>query len=260
MIPHVVPPLLVGLVGQLLTEQSERDDGVRAATSGIASLYNGDARTSGLTDKLVCPGVDLDAFKANCRAKVFRDMWNYWKLLRSSADGITPDKLATAARALMTLVSQDAEGKIRHVEVQIGKLANPWETPVLENRNAVCMTPMTLRASDYAPAYYEVFVRFVYRGVENDLLWPARKIGAAGWASNTLGVHCPVGADWLLDAIYTPSQTEVPSPESDPTLPPLAGDIIPDVPDVDLSTKLVVGGLGVLALAAVAGYAVRSFR
>lgn len=252
-------PVMFGLGGQLLSELSENETKAgKRSSHGMAGLY----KTGGITESIVCPGVDLDAYKLNCRAKVFRDHWNYWKVLRSTADGITLDKLELAGEAFMHMVNQDAVGKIRHVEVVTGKLANPWGTPVLENRNAVCMSPMTLRASDFAPAYYEVFIRFVYRGVENDLLWPARKVGLAGAASNTLGVHCPVGADWLLDAVYTPSSVNVPDVKTDSPVGPLYEDIDPGdlAPDLDFSTKIVLGGAGLLAVALAAGYAVRSFR
>lgn len=245
-------PFMFGVAGQILTGMSERET-ERARVPAI--------RTGGLTDKITCPGVDVDKYRAECRAHVFRDAWNHWKLLRSTADGLTIDKLSDAAKAFMGMVSKDLDGKIRQVEVVVGKQANPWNTPVLENRNGVCMTPMTLRASDFAPAYYEVFVRFVYRGLENDIVWPARKVGASGAASTILDSHCPVGADWLLDAVYTPSQEGVPSPEKDKVLPDWTDPYVPDAPaDWSLESKLLVGGGIALGVAVLAGYAVRSFK
>lgn len=249
-------PMLLGLAGNFLSERAERET-ERYRTGGEEGNYT----LAGLTDALACPGIDLEKYQSECRAKVFRDAWNHWKLLRTTADGITEAELDTAARALLTMVNRDAEGKIRQVEVAIGKKANPWGTPVLESRNSVCMTPMTLRASEYSPAYHEVFVRFVYRGVENDLLWPAYKVGAAGAAQQVLGVRCPTNADWLLDAVYTPSQVEVPAEKDDSLLPPLheKGTDALD-PDLDFSTKIALGGAGLLAVAVLAGYAVRSIR
>lgn len=39
--------------------------------------------------KIVCPQVDIDAFRKSCRAPLYRDRWNVWTLLRSLDDSPT---------------------------------------------------------------------------------------------------------------------------------------------------------------------------
>jgi hypothetical protein len=117
---------------------------------------------------------------------------------------------------------------------------------------------MVLRASSYAPAFYEISVRFVYRGTLGDIAWPARKVDYG------VGSNCPVNTDWLLDVIYAPDQQNVPDAKSDPILPPqysdIPGEFGLDPGEWDPSTKLLVGAAAVLGVAVAAGYAVRSFK
>jgi hypothetical protein len=162
------------------------------------------------------------------------------------------------ALALLGRINKQVDGKIRRPKVWV-KVAPAWgHGPALSTRLNACDYPMTLRASDNAPAYWEVWAEFVYRGVETHIPWVA--------TNYSMGVlyECPTGADWLLDAVLPPSQVGVPSEESDSPLPP---NIDPKnegfgalTPDLDFSTKLVIGGAGLLAVAVLAGYAIRSVR
>jgi hypothetical protein len=260
--PALVPALF-GLGSQLITETAEARQRVR--TGQRTSIpRRASIRTGALGNNLPgqgaiqCPGIDLDKYRDECRCPIYRDMWNVWRLLRTTADGVTADEMQHRTEAFMQLVSSSLDGKVRHLEVKPGALSNPWDTPVQVSRNSVCMTPFSLRASDNAPAYHEVFVRFVYRGLETTIPWPSMRKDAG-----VFGVDCPTDATWLLDAVFTPSQIDVPEQASDSPFPVIVdphNKVDPRGPDLDFGTKIALwGGLGLLVAVAL-GYAVRSFK
>lgn len=241
-------PMAFGLAGQLLSEMSENE----TKRNG-----QGQVRTAGIADSVQCPGVDIEAYEKSCRVNIFRDMWNRWKLIRSTADGLTLSEIEQSTKAFMGKLSASLDGKIRHVNVLPMGKAWPNNT-LLTSRMKVCSAPMVLRASSYAPPFFEISVSFVYRGNLGDIPWPARKVDMG------FGSSCPVNADWLLDAVYAPSQVDVLDVSADPVLPPqysdIPGELGLDPGEWDPSTKLLVGGAVLLGVAVAAGYAVRSFK
>ena len=157
----------IAMLGLELISETQRMQAHDGSPYGFARRHVGAAQPPPQADMFQCPGVDVDAFAEDCRAVIFPDMWNAWRLLKSTADGVTASSpeyetdAANEARALLTKLQ--GEGTIRHVEVKVGGPANPWGTPVIQDRNSVCAHPMVLRASKYQPPYLEVYVRFVYR-------------------------------------------------------------------------------------------------
>jgi hypothetical protein len=274
--PALVPTLF-GLAGQLLTETSEIrarahtgkalgiprrarvSTGARARARGIPRRALTGALGNNLPGQefLQCHGVDVDKFREDCRVPIYRDMWNIWKLQRSTADGKGPQELEHATEAFINLISQSLEGKIRHLELRIGGSENPWKTPAHLHRETICGHPMSLMESEYSPQSYDVFVRFVYRGVETHIPWVAFKKNLT-----VFGVDCPLDATWLLDTVYTPSQVLVPAASTDSPF----GTILDPKNKLDGNYELsfgekaaLYGTLGLLAAVAV-GYAVRSVR
>lgn len=253
------PLFLLG--SQFLLERSRMQSHDTREPYGLARRHVG-----GIADPLTCPGVDIDTFEQNCRADIFPDMWNHWRLLKSTSDGVTASSpeyeqdAANQARALLTKIQ--GEGAIRHVDVRIGGEANPWDTPVIQDRNSICAQPMFLEPSTYVPAYLQIYVRFVYRGPALHIPWPARKVSNVGLGIG-IGSNCPIGANWLLDAVFAPDQNDVPDSETDSPLPPTVDPNnaidktdLPSMPALELGALVLLGIVGAVAI----GYAARSFR
>lgn len=226
-----------------------------AAPSGLALKYSTKTRAG----SLLCPGVDIDKYRELCRAPLFADHWNFWRVVRSTKSGLEPSKMADKTLAFMSYLSNELKGRIPKVDVLApGTPDNPWGTPAIVTRQNVCAEQsFTLEHSSHAPAFLVAYVRFIYRGVEASVPWPAIKQSLAGAVTH----DCPNDATWLLDTVYAPSKIDVPPPEADPFLPPWVEKHRPRTPgEWDLSTKIAIGGGVVIVIAAVAGYAVRSFR
>lgn len=273
MIPAVAIFHLMSAGAQELSERDGKRDGpaglhrkglyVKRTRTGARGLHSKYA-AGDVVDTVLCYGADLDKYRSECAAPLFPDMWNTWTLFKATTSSDTPAGAADKALAFMTWLNNVVlGGKIRHVTAEaygarVGeKLDGPIvTTPPIATRQNVCDILPTLEASSGKPPFYAVNVRFVYRGTEVGTPWPAYKMIA--------GVKlalCPVGARWLLDTIYAPSQEHVPAASTDSILPPYYSTHAPSAPgDWDLSTKIVVGGGVVLGLGLLAGYVVRSFR
>lgn len=237
----------VSLLGMLATELATTPDPLAPQPYPPRGKYR--------TGDLLCPGSDVDAFEQECRAPIFRDAWNHWRLYYTSAHATLPKHVEATVRDYFGKVNASLGGRIRHLSIEVGQ-PPAWTKYKLVERQQCPTVPM-LRASDYSPAYWPVFARFVYRGVESHIPWVALQ-------GSPTPHTCPLEADLLLDAVFAPSQVDVPSAAGDSPLPP---HVDPEnqgwgalTPDLDLSTQVAIGGLGVLALAVLAGYAVRSFK
>ena len=248
-------PILFSLLSQGILETVER------RTCEARERQESMMKTSGVLDPLTCPGIDLDKFRDECKAPLIQNAWNRWRLIRSNADAPSADRIESGARALLTWL---VPGPVRHVSVKIGGEANPWGTPVILNRNSVCMTPMNVRApaDDIGQPYHNVYVEFVPRGPETHIVWPARKLLLPS-VDKVLATDCPVNADWLLDAVFAPSQQKVPAEDSDSPLPPTLDpeNKLPEFlenPEDEVPWWMWAGGA--LATAAVVAYVVRAFR
>lgn len=228
---------------------------VRTGARGLHRKY----ATGSVLDKIICPGVDLDTYRAECIAPLFPNMWNTWRLYRASTPSTDPAKFADQALAFMTWLDLNVfDGKIRQLgpeNIHVGE-DNPWNTPPMLTRQSVCTVPMSLEASSGQPPYLSAVVRFVYRGVATGTPWPAYKITTPITQS-----LCPTGARWLLDTVYTPSQKDVPDASKDSVLPPYYSTHSPSPPsDWSFGTKLTIGGGLILVVGLLGAYVIRSFK
>lgn len=213
------------------------------------------------TGDLLCPGIDTDEFKKQCQAPIFPNRWNHWRLYRTTRDNPSDqDVIDTGLAFLMQITKASDMGVIRHEEIIVvpgnsnASHSNPWQTPIVDNRMR-CVQPIHLANSDFTPAYRTVYARFVYRGSRQSIPWPVRKVNALGLAS-----WCPQNADWILDTVFAPSDVAVPSEKDDPALPGAIDQGLPSAPKLDLGTKFLLSGIGIVVVAGVLGYAVRSVR
>lgn len=241
MLPALVP-IYYSLLGHGLGEWSERRERDKSKMR---------------TGSILCPGVDVDKYEEVCVAPLVRDAWNYWRVLFSTRTGSRPDNLQSKALAFVGYLSQhELEGRIPGNSVTVvvnDSTENPWGTPTQVTAMNACDFPILLTHSKFNPPYLTAHIRFIYRGVESGLPWPAIKQNAWGLITR----NCPNDADIVLDTVYTPSQLNVPDAKDDSFLPPL---VEQKVPSPSLGVKVAIGGAAVLGIAVLGGYAVRSFR
>lgn len=234
-------------------------------------------RTAGPFDDIaynvLCHGVDAKKFREECRCPIYPNQWNYWKLYRTTADNPTDQSIIEDTNWLMLQLTSTevVGGKIRNTEIIIAPPWDPYSQPKawggaraqMKSREEVaveCQQGIVLRDSPIKPAFRAVWVRFVYRGQRDSAPWPTIKYGVRWGTSSGVRLWCPIQADWILDKVFEPSTEQVPSEQDDPTLPPAVSQEIPNVPDVGIGGKIALAGAGLLAVAVLAGYAVRSFR
>lgn len=250
MIPAVCIPMMYSLAGKGLSEHAEKRQWAGALTRRFKRIHGGD---------IACPGVELNELATTCPAPLYRDSWNYWKLVRSSYDGVKVQDLPDRTLAFMSRVNGRVDGKIRLAKSDVSLSPMRPEDTVTHRRQDCETVPMSLKASEFQPAFYTVYVRFIYRGSMTHMAWPA--ILHSDWkdaASVAVGNDgCPVNASWLLDTIYAPSQDNVPDASQDSILPPHLADNAPTLPAWALPVGLLIGGV---VLAVGAGYAIRSIR
>lgn len=253
MLPVACVAALHGLAGKALAENAEKPKftGAHMRMTAGRLMRAGD---------IACPGVELDELDQTCPVPLYPDMWNYWRVLRSSYDGTGVNDIPDRALAFMSRVNGRADGSVRLASKDISLTPFPEMTAgnIIMLRGA-CDLPTSVKPSANTPPFYEVYIRFVYRGAHTFIGWPA--ILHSDWkdsASVAVGNDdCPVNASWLLDAVYNPSAKNVPKPEDDSLLPPHLADNVPDLP----SWALPVGAIGaVIVLGVAASYAVRGFR
>lgn len=228
---------------------------VRTGARGLELKYS----TGSVIDKIICPGIDLDKYRAECVAPLFPDMWNTWRLYKATTPDEDPAKFGDKALAFMTWLDLNVfDGKIRQLgpeNIHVGE-ENPFGTTPILTRQTVCDMPMALEATEGKPPYLSAVVRFVYRGVAQGTPWPAYKITTPVTQS-----LCPSGARWLLDTVYAPSQEKVPDASKDTILPPYYATHSPSPPsDWSFGTKITIGGGILLAVGLGVAYVVRSFR
>lgn len=208
------------------------------------------------TGSLLCPGIDPDEFAQSCRAPVFNNHWNVWRLYRTTRDNPTDAELRATADAFLAQITKHVgSGSIPHIQHALD-VAPSWAEgrKVLARREDCSPVPM-LKDSPIDPAFRTIWLRFVYRGSATSMPWPVRKISWIGAAS-----ACPVDADWILDRVLEPDLIDVPAEGEDPILPPAYGKDLPD--PKKLIPKIGIGlGIAAVAVAAVAGaYVLRSAK
>lgn len=174
---------------------------------------------AGVIDKLTCDADPVE-FEKLCTVPLYPNAWNRWRLLMVE-EGQSQARAEQQIKAALLQFTLKYGGMIRG-PVTFGFGAPPWKgkpNQLLSRSNTPCPFPVMLQANK---GFREVYVRFIWRGPDQELPWLALK----GWGP--LATVCPVGADVVLDAVYEPDQEDVPPPGSS-SLPPAlssAGEIL----------------------------------
>lgn len=239
---------------------------------------------------LLCPGIDVDAFKAACRIPLYPQQWNVWVCNRTLSDepdhaeivegmehllgassanrfgGVEGnwqheltgdftwlDVLDFTGQEITTTSGQVDEEALAEKLRSLGKLAEGHTLTATARRETSCPgQPLPLVKG---PTATKVVVIFFYRGTATSGPWPVFKpTNLPGYAANS---WCPTNAKWVLDSTYQPLALKPPPDEYDKP-------IGPDLPvwkptDAQIKTirngLLVLGAvaLGVLALNAAVG-------
>lgn len=160
---------------------------------------------------LSCPGVDVDAFKAKCRAPLNPEGYNRWLLWRTTRDEPSALDVERSTYAVLSKWFELVEGptgvslpgygtgKVDNVRLRIvpWDWSVPWRTVA---RREDC-TPLPTVAGNGAIG---VLIEFAYRGSSHNMPWPVHK-------AQIVGPWCPVQADWILARVYEPSADRPPA-------------------------------------------------
>jgi hypothetical protein len=169
---------------------------------------------------LGCPGIDVDAWQKQNRVPLFPGKVNRWILVRTLRDDPTPaelkDTLAATFSKWFAGTPFDpvlpSEGTTRSATADLIKLERvskerlSFPQPARRREELPGILP-TLRPGELV--WLEV--SFAYRGQLVDMTWPVRTGAAAQLESSA---HCPVGADWILDAAAVPTTNAPPEKSS----------------------------------------------
>ena len=198
-----------------------------------------------------CPGFDVEAFKAECRAPVYPGLINRWILVRTDADNASLVEVKDNAKAQLKHWFWPSDmGSIDNIEIGEplrGSLGSYRPQGIVKRSNQ-CAQTMTVRAK--TPWF--VPVSFAYRGSADSIPWPA-------WKDTFMGDWCPIAADWILFLVESPG-SDAP-PEERGWLPKLPD--MPELPSAPDITKAAREGIAigtVLVLLGVGGFVLWSTR
>jgi len=199
-----------------------------------------------------CPGFDVDAFKAACRAPVYPGLINRWILVRTDVDNKSLVEVREGAKAQLKHWFWPSDmGTIDNTEIGDplrGSLGSYKPSGIVKRANQ-CDQPMTVRTTNQA---WFIPVSFAYRGSADTVPWPA-------WKDTFMGDWCPIAADWILFLVESPG-TDAP-PEERGWLPKLPD--MPELPSAPDMTKAAREGVAigtVLVLVSVGAYVAWSTR
>jgi hypothetical protein len=224
---------------------------------------------------LGCTGVDLEKFRADNRAPVFRNQWNRWILMRTTRDNPSDRDAETTLRA--------AFHKWNAGDVQWGPLDVVIETPIPDGPrkgtpsvrvgncdylhvNRVSQAQLFFPREEWArllpanklPARREscdpvptlstpkaLFIEasFVWRGSAESVPWPVLSESVFRPAQ-----ACIHGADWILDSCALP-----------PSVEPAPTELTATQKGVDVALPSLGLGAGLVALGAVATLAALAY-
>lgn len=172
------------------------------------------------TGDLGCGDVDIEAFKASCRAPLFPNRWNTWSLFRTTTDNPSRTELEEKSRAVLDLWFGGIFGRpfqdlATNVELVTFDDPGDGKEPFGRNVDPVarkedCTQFMYLRPGPYV----RVGVRFAYRGTATNMPWPVHR-------NQLMNSWCPIDCDWMLDRVFPPEDEVIPEPPS--TFPNLPG-------------------------------------
>lgn len=170
------------------------------------------------TGDVLCPGVDVDAYKANCRVPLFPNQWNVWEVWVSTKEAPTRDKAVDLTRNFLrhvfaahpaTTAPQVTLGPAEFVAAQLGPYTTPGASGAPRTPRVVAATREGLGPSCPVPTVEGpdamlVTVSFVFRGSETSWPWPTLGNRPASlWDATETG-WCPIDAVAVLGRALAP--------------------------------------------------------
>jgi hypothetical protein len=173
-----------------------------------------------LVGDLGCPGVDVDDWRVRNRVPLFPGKVNRWVLVRTTRDDPTPDDLKNTLAAVFVKWFEGTvldpalvfKGTTRSATADLIKLEKVAKDRLSFDHSARRREDLPGVGPTVAPGNLVwLQVSFSYRGQQKDMPWPVRT-GAA--VQLTSSAQCPIGADWMLDSVQTPTEDAPPERSS----------------------------------------------
>ena len=173
-----------------------------------------------LVGDLGCPGVDVDDWRKRNRVPLFPGKVNRWVLVRTTRDDPTPDDLKNTLAAVFVKWFEGTvldpalvfKGTTRSATADLIKLENVSKDRLSFDHPARRREELPGVGPTVAPGNLVwLQVSFAYRGQQKDMPWPVRT-GAS--VQLTSSAQCPIGADWMLDSVQTPTEDAPPERSS----------------------------------------------
>ena len=173
-----------------------------------------------LVGDLGCPGVDVDDWRVRNRVPLFPGKVNRWVLVRTTRDDPTPDDLKNTLAAVFVKWFEGTvldpalvfKGTTRSATADLIKLEKVSKDRLSFDQPARRREELPGVGPTVAPGNLVwLQVSFSYRGQQKDMPWPVRT-GAA--VQLTSSAQCPIGADWMLDSVQTPTEDAPPERSS----------------------------------------------
>lgn len=173
-----------------------------------------------LIGDLGCPGVDVDDWRKRNRVPLFPGKVNRWVLVRTTRDDPTPDDLKNTLAAVFVKWFEGTvldpalvfKGTTRSATADLIKLEKVSKDRLSLDHSALRREDLPGIGPTVAPGNVVwLQVSFSYRGQQKDMPWPVRT-GAA--VQLTSSAQCPIGADWMLDSVQTPTEDAPPERSS----------------------------------------------
>jgi hypothetical protein len=173
-----------------------------------------------LVGDLGCPGIDVDDWRKRNRVPLFPGKVNRWVLVRTTRDDPTPDDLKNTLAAVFVKWFEGTvldpalvfKGTTRSATADLIKLEKVSKDRLSFDHPARRREELPGVGPTVAPGNVVwLEVSFSYRGQQKDMPWPVRT-GAA--VQLTSSAQCPIGADWMLDSVQTPTEDAPPERSS----------------------------------------------
>jgi hypothetical protein len=173
-----------------------------------------------LVGDLGCPGIDVDDWRKRNRVPLLPGKVNRWVLVRTTRDDPTPDDLKNTLAAVFVKWFEGTvldpalvfKGTTRSATADLIKLEKVSKDRLSFDHPARRREELPGVGPTVAPGNVVwLEVSFSYRGQQKDMPWPVRT-GAA--VQLTSSAQCPIGADWMLDSVQTPTEDAPPERSS----------------------------------------------
>ena len=157
---------------------------------------------------VLCPGVDVDAWKAQNRAPLFPGKQNKWVLARANDDGLTVADITTSLyeafeywfdASVGIIAASEDRAKIGEADsvrvVSIGEFPQMAAGTIIARKESLSSMPII---TGKRVVYVEV--TFDYRGTNSNMAWPCF---TSIWDGKIKG-SCPNSSDWALQYVFQP--------------------------------------------------------